>query len=228
MTDHSMNCLGFRATEPGEASSLTSNNMTTVLLRKLRTAARLARARVRSRVTRVRCRQRIPEYFSIHGFLSEAEGLALYDLARSIRKEARAVEIGAWQGKSTYCIARGLSAGTLFVIDPFNGKTTGDGESEVLFSRLLQQTDVDLLEQFRENMKRGQVASIIEILRGFSQDFVGRFSQIDLLHIDGDHSIEGCSFDFDRYETHIAPGGYLVFHDYYPDRTELVVAKRLH
>ena len=40
---------------------------------------------------------------------------------------------------------------------------------------------------------------------------------IDLLFIDGDHTIEGCASDFLLYAPHVAVGGYILLHDIYPD-----------
>jgi predicted O-methyltransferase YrrM len=40
---------------------------------------------------------------------------------------------------------------------------------------------------------------------------------IDLLFIDGDHSIEGCAGDFLLYAPHVRAGGYILLHDIYPD-----------
>jgi hypothetical protein len=40
---------------------------------------------------------------------------------------------------------------------------------------------------------------------------------IDLLYIDGDHSIEGCFADFLTYTPYVRAGGYIVLHDIYPE-----------
>jgi len=39
--------------------------------------------------------------------------------------------------------------------------------------------------------------------------------QVDLLHIDGDHTWDGVQNDFKRYSKFVAPGGYIVFDDYH-------------
>ena len=36
---------------------------------------------------------------------------------------------------------------------------------------------------------------------------------IDLVFIDGDHSEAGCELDWDSWHPHVAPGGFVVFHD---------------
>jgi MMP 1-O-methyltransferase len=166
-----------------------------------------------------RCRRRIPQYYSIDGWLSETEALALYDLARSLKKDASVLEIGVWQGKSTYCLARGLSGGTVTVIDPFNADGGADAGSEAVYREIKKEKQLDLLETFQRNLELGKVASKVKTLQGYSREFVGSVQAIDLLFIDGDHSIEGCSFDFDAYQDAVLPGGYLLFHDYDPSRS---------
>jgi hypothetical protein len=167
---------------------------------------------------RLRCRHLLPHYYTIDGWLLECEAVALYDLARKLPPASKIIEIGSWQGKSTYCLARGLRNGRIIVIDPFNGRAGGDIESETLFQKLIDEQKPDLLSRFKENMKRAGVSSLIDIWQGYSQDHVGKTPRCDLLFIDGDHSIEGCKFDYQNYAPMISPGGYLVFHDYYPDR----------
>jgi MMP 1-O-methyltransferase len=190
-----------------------------IVVRKFVSAYRRLNHLLHPDLTRFRCRRRIPQYYSIEGWLSETEALALYDLARSLKKDASVLEIGVWQGKSTYCLARGLSGGTVTVIDPFNADGGTDTDSEAVYREIQKQKQVDLLETFQRNLERGKVASKVKTLRGYSQQFVGSVPAIDLLFIDGDHSIEGCSFDFDAYQDAVLPGGYLLFHDYDPSRS---------
>ena len=190
-----------------------------IVVRKFVSAYRRLNHLLHPDLIRFRCRRRIPQYYSIEGWLSETEALALYDLARSLKKGASVLEIGVWQGKSTYCLARGLSGGTVTVIDPFNADGGGDEYSDVIYKEKQKEKQLDLLETFQRNLERGKVASKVKTLRGYSQQFVGSVPAIDLLFIDGDHSVEGCSFDFDAYQDALLPGGYLLFHDYDPSRS---------
>jgi hypothetical protein len=192
-----------------------------IIRRKCISGLRLLRSKLRFRLVQFRSRRCIPEYRAIDGFLSEAEALALYDMGQCLPRGAVALEIGAWQGKSTYCLARGVSNGTLAVIDPFNAKSGKDVDSETLFQSIVKEQNIDLFDRFQKNMQRGGVDSVIKVYKGYSHQYVGCLPALDLLFIDGDHSIEGCSFDFDEYHKTINPGGYLAFHDYYPDRPDL-------
>ena len=70
-------------------------------------------------------------------------------------------------------------------------------------------------------MSELDVLSKIEVYRGYSQNFIGSIPEIDFLFIDADHSIGGCKRDFIGYSSFIRPGGYIAFHDYYPQRKDL-------
>ena len=161
-------------------------------------------------------RRLVRRYREIDGFLSETEAAALFRCANQLSSSAIAVEIGSWKGKSTYCIARGLrGAARLQVVDPFDA--AGEPGSAETYAR--ERRDRPLREQFEVNI--APVADRIDIHQGYSSAFTERFPRIDLLLIDGDHSIAGSRFDFEHYAAKIPSGGFLIFHDYYPDRPEL-------
>jgi MMP 1-O-methyltransferase len=159
----------------------------------------------------------ISQYTNIQGWLSEKEAYGLYNIATKLSINAKIVEIGSWKGKSTYCLAKGLKSGVIYAIDPFNA----DGEvgSSEEYSR--KKGTKPLLNEFIAKMKFLNVLDKISILKGYSNEYVDYIDKIDFLFIDGDHSIEGCNFDFEKYAPKLKKGGYLAFHDYYSDRNEL-------
>jgi predicted O-methyltransferase YrrM len=162
----------------------------------------------------------IRSYREIHGFLSPREAVALYQTARRVGPSGTIVEIGSWKGKSTYCLAKGLRSGRVIAIDPFN--CFGDQESAKIYDQT--KGEAPLIEQFRRNMATRGVLARVDAWQGTSGDFLERIAGvggIDLLFIDGDHSIEGCDFDFRHYSPHLKPGGYLMFHDFDKTRAEL-------
>jgi len=157
----------------------------------------------------------IRPYRTIGGFLTEAEAVALFRGANRLRAGSTVVEIGSWKGKSTFCLARGMRGGTLHAIDPFNA--AGEPGSAEVYARNREESP--LREQFEANTRAAGVRT--QIHQGFSRDFVDAIPGIDFLLIDGDHSIEGARFDFEHFGPRIRRGGWLAFHDYYPERTEL-------
>ena len=161
--------------------------------------------------------RKIAGWERIEGFLTEKEAVALYRLARAVPPGGCIVEIGSWKGKSTWCLARGLRRGTLHAIDPFDA--SGDAHSEKAYSEA--RGTAPLLGQFKANLSPlGPDKRVVPCV-GTSKDFAGRFPRIDLLFIDGDHSIEACEFDFRTFGPCVPPGGLLALHDYDASRTDV-------
>lgn len=161
-------------------------------------------------------RRLVRPYRAIEGFLTEAEAVALFRGANRSGTGATVVEIGSWKGKSTYCLARGLrTAGRIHAIDPFDA--SGEPGSAETYAR--ERRALPLREQFEANI--ASVRDRIDVHQGYSREFVAAFASIDFLLIDGDHSVAGTRFDFESFGPKIRTGGWLAFHDYYPDRPEL-------
>lgn len=177
--------------------------------------------RVMRRVRRVaavrRYEPRIAEYRDIDGYLTPYEAVTLYALAASLREPSTVVEIGSWKGKSTYCLARGLRAGSVVAIDPFDA--SGEPGSHELYES--SRGTGPLRRQFVERMTALGVIDKIVVRQGFSSEFVGRDERVGLLFIDGDHSREGCDFDYTNYAPALVGGGLVAFHDFDASRPEL-------
>lgn len=154
---------------------------------------------------------------TIEGWLTENEAKGLYDVARTLPKKSIVVEIGSWKGKSTITIGLGLKKGKIFAIDPFNA----EGESGSKDEYLLKKGETSLISQFIKNIRKFNLTESIVPLRGYSSEFSDYFDKIDFIFIDGDHSIEGCSNDYLLYASKLKKGGFIAFHDYYPERPEI-------
>lgn len=159
----------------------------------------------------------LASYSAIDGWLTPAEAHGLFEIAGLLKKNAVVLEIGSWKGKSTFCIAQGLKHGIINCIDPFNA--AGEEGSKEIYEKT--KGEKTLLEQFKTNLIKIPSSVKIKTFQGYSHEFVGNINNIDFLFIDGDHSIEGCRYDFENYENEINIGGYLAFHDYDATRPEL-------
>jgi hypothetical protein len=157
------------------------------------------------------------KFKSIDGWLTNTEALGLFYYSSLLPDNAVVVEIGTWKGKSTYCIAKGLRNGRIFSVDPFDA--SGEEESAVVYQD--RKGEGSLLEQFQNRMQDLGVLDRIVPMKGYSSEFVGKFPEIDFLFIDGDHSIDGCDFDFTNYAPYLKIGGYIAFHDFDEKRDEL-------
>ena len=159
----------------------------------------------------------LQNYLNIEGWLTPNEANGLFEVSSMLPKESIVLEIGSWKGKSTWCIAQGLKKGIINCIDPFNA--AGEEGSKEIYEKT--KGNSSLFEQFQNNMKGISPKVKIITHKGYSSQFVNKIENIDFLFIDGDHSIEGCKFDFENYGTNLKIGGYLAFHDYYEGRNEL-------
>src|SRR5262249_2798991 len=92
---------------------------------------------------------KIRSYAEIDGFLTRAEAAALHRCASMLPPGSKALEIGCWKGKSTYCIASGLASGKVYAIDPFNA--AGESGSKEVYDH--KKGEAPLIEQFKENMR---------------------------------------------------------------------------
>lgn len=172
---------------------------------------------VRKKIDLVKHRKMLEDYASIDGWLTKAEAIGLYETAASLPDNAQILEIGSWKGKSTVVIASGLRSGRIYALDPFDA--SGESGSAEIYAK--GKGELPLVEQFKDNLsKRGLLGKIV-IKKGYSADFKGQFKNLDFLFIDGDHSVEGCSFDFKTFGGSVKTGGFLAFHDYDAKRADL-------
>lgn len=130
----------------------------------------------------------------VNGWESESEELALMEYARKVPKDGLILEIGAEHGMSAaaFCYAAGPSV-KIVSIDLF---------------------PQNLLKIHRANLKQAGFAGRSEQVPMDSKDFpLNNRIKIDLLFIDGDHSIDGVRSDLTRFAPHVNVGGFMALHD---------------
>src|SRR5919108_830374 len=137
-----------------------------------------------------------PLIADIPGWLTDEEGEALYDLARSCRGDGVIVEIGSWKGKSTVCLGLGSQAGSsvpVYAIDPNADSRFGD---------------------FKTNVERAGIAELVRPIASLSQAAAAGFDQaIELLFVDGSHEYDLVLEDFEQWVPKVIDGGRVAFHD---------------
>lgn len=123
------------------------------------------------------------------------------------------VEIGCFIGFSTLHFAKALqelSFGKIISVDPFNFEVdTGRG----------MKNRQDIAEYYRE---KAGLEDIISYIKGYSTQVYPQIenqikNKIDLLYIDGNHSVKGVFADFNTYYNDVRSGGYIIVHDIYPE-----------
>jgi predicted O-methyltransferase YrrM len=134
-----------------------------------------------------------------------------YSLTKMVRP-LLVVEIGCFIGFSTLHFAQALREqgfGKIISIDAFDWDVdAGNGE----------QNRQEVAEHYR---KKSQLEDIITYVKGYSGQVYADLTkdieqQIDLLYIDGDHSVKGAFEDFNTYYDDVRVGGYLILHDIFP------------
>ena len=137
-----------------------------------------------------------PLIADIPGWLTDEEGEALYELARSCQGKGVIVEIGSWKGKSTVCLGLGSRAGKsvpVYAIDPHADYRFGD---------------------FKTNVERAGITELVHPIASLSQAAAKGFDEpIELLFVDGSHEYDLVLEDFEQWVPKVVDGGWVAFHD---------------
>ena len=164
----------------------------------------------------------VVKYYAIHcykridGWITLNEAIALYDIARSLKNmNPRVVELGSWQGKSTFILYKGLNKKQLaeiYCIDPFNAD--GDCRSKIQYKSKESKKDCSLKDQFLQNCAIYKMNRFVKLLEGYSYEFSKEWNlPIDFLFIDANHSEKAVYQDYLEWSNFVAKGGYIAFHD---------------
>ena len=129
------------------------------------------------------------------------------DLLAELASTARTVvEIGVYEGSSALVLARSLPVdAVLHLIDPFvdsRGLAAGWRGTAWATRRVVE----------RAVRERGGPTLRWHVERS---EQAGRrwATPVDLVFVDGDHSLDTCRLDWELFGRHVTPGGVVVFHD---------------
>jgi MMP 1-O-methyltransferase len=139
---------------------------------------------------------------AIDGWLSDAQGRALFEAAASTTGRGAIVEIGSWKGRSTTWMALGArTAGRrVYAIDPHRHSREDPGATT--------------LPEFLDNLRRAGAAGFVDPLVMTSEEAAAQISgPVELLFIDGDHSDEAARRDAELWLPRLIEGGTVMFHD---------------
>ncbi len=155
---------------------------------------------------------------SVAGFTSDTELIALRRIVLGLPPNAQVVEIGSWLGRSSVVIARALrgTKARLYCIDTFGGVEVATSPyARREYARTLG--EADQRATFERNVVRQRLAARIETLAGYAHECAQTWSTpLDAVFFDGDHRYEAVRQDILDWAPHVRPGGYLIFHDYFP------------
>lgn len=160
---------------------------------------------------------------TVDGYLTDEEGLFLYNSAKNCSKNGVIVEIGSWKGKSTICLAKGSKAGKkekVYAIDPH----TGASEHKKAFGKIWT------FDEFKRNIKNAEVEDIVIPIVKTSKDAEKEWTSIpiELLWIDGAHEYDFVKLDYELWEPHLIDGGVIAFHDTHNENPKKIVTDYLY
>jgi len=143
-------------------------------------------------------------------------------LALKASKKGPCLEIGSYCGKSAVYIGGACKENNavLFSLDHHRGSEEQQPGQEYFDPDLLnEQTGlIDTLPLFRHTLAVFALEDTVIPIVGRSET-IGRAWQtpLSLIFIDGSHAYESVLKDYQIWSKHLMPGGYLVFHDIFPD-----------
>jgi len=156
------------------------------------------------------------------GFLEKEEGDHLYRVALAAAPLGPCLEIGSYCGKSTVCIGTACrEAGqVLFSVDHHQGSEEQQPGQEYFDPELFDPVAgrIDTLRCFRDTLARaGLEDTVVSIVCRSELAARAWGTPLSLVFIDGGHSLETVSADCRNWSPHLMPGGWLMFHDVFPD-----------
>jgi predicted O-methyltransferase YrrM len=154
----------------------------------------------------------------IPGWLTDREAEQLYTLAAEASRSEMplAVELGAWQGKSSVMIGGGLSRNPdarLICVDPFESDENPEYQRKY-YDPLLAEMDRTQHQAFLDHIQRCGLSGMAHSICAYSFDAVRTWTEaIDLLFIDANHDYECVNRDFEQWIPFLKIGGVVVLHD---------------
>ncbi len=138
----------------------------------------------------------------VEGWLTEAQGRALFEAAGRVAEGHAVVEIGSHRGKSTILLAAGLRDGVaMTAVDPFDDPRWGGGPESLAI--------------FADNLAKAGLTDRVALFRGLSSEAATAWAgpPVGLAWIDGAHDRASVLVDIDGWDAHLAPGGEMLLHD---------------
>ncbi|MFC6372407.1 class I SAM-dependent methyltransferase [Nonomuraea thailandensis] len=156
------------------------------------------------------------------GFMPPDEGLALFETACRYGKLGPICEIGTYCGKSAvYLGAAARQSGSVVVtVDHHRGSEEiqpgwAHHDPTLVDPRFGK---MDSLPTFRATIASAGLEEEVIAVVGRSERVAGLWNTpLGMLFIDGGHSEEPVTRDYEGWAPHVMTGGALVFHDVFPD-----------
>ena len=158
----------------------------------------------------------------IKGFLNHQEGLALYEIAKTVSHLGPLLEVGSYCGKSTAYLGQAAqyTDNVVFAIDHHRGSEEHQLGQEYhdkdLYDPVAER--INSFTLFEKNINDLKLNDTVIPIVAPSQ-LVAKFwkTPLGMVFIDGSHSEESAQADFENWAHQILPGGVLAIHDVFDD-----------
>jgi predicted O-methyltransferase YrrM len=155
------------------------------------------------------------------GFLDEAEGLALYELALTALPQRPVLEIGSYCGKSTIYLGAAARerGGLVITVDHHRGSEEHQPGEEYHDPALVGPDGrVDTLPVLRRTILDARLEDVVVVVVGRSETVASLWERpLGMVFVDGGHAEEAAQADYAAWAPHLVPGGLLVVHDVFDD-----------
>lgn len=151
----------------------------------------------------------------LEGWCSKEKAGVLIDLILKNRPES-ILEIGVWGGKSLVPMAYALKAngkGKIYGIDPWSNYESVQhvmNESNIAFWNYVDHESV--MKGLISKIEQFDLKNQVELIRNTSAGATP-MENIDMLHVDGNHSEQTSYFDVKKWVPHVRSGGVIIFDD---------------
>lgn len=156
------------------------------------------------------------------GFMPPDEGELLHRLARARLPHGPLLEVGTYCGKSAVYLGAAARevGGTVFTVDHHRGSEENQAGWEYHDTTLVDPEvgRLDTLGQFRRTIGRAGLEEQVVAVVGRSTTVSALWrTPLSLLFIDGGHTDEHATNDYEGWGRWVVSGGLLIVHDVFPD-----------
>lgn len=151
----------------------------------------------------------------LDGWCSQTKAMVLMDIIFNHQPQV-VVEIGIFGGKSfipmAYAMKHGGNDGVVYGIDPWEKSESVIGFQDANYEWWSKVDHEKVYTKFTSKIKQLRLADVVHILRTSSKDAPCIYN-IDVIHIDGNHSEESALFDVQKWVPLVRRGGIIIFDD---------------
>ncbi|MES2200091.1 MAG: class I SAM-dependent methyltransferase [Chlamydiota bacterium] len=151
----------------------------------------------------------------LQGWCSEYKASTLMDLVWLTRPQV-IVEIGVFGGKSLVPMAYALKAlgtgGVIYGIDPWSAQASAEGQDGSNQDYWANLDHDGILRELQNKISIFNLSSQIDLVRATSEK-ADPIENIDILHVDGNHSNDASYYDICKWGPLVRKGGMIIFDD---------------